>query len=147
MSFTDETVSNSPPAQSAPDLFDQFPLSFAQQRLWLLAQMERASEAYHIPLGLSLKGDLDRAALRRALDRILARHEALRTRFAMIDGELVQQIMANLVRSARFAMIDGELVQQITAVEGSRFLLIEHDLRFHSDTKAELDRQIGRAHV
>src|ERR1035441_3810779 len=119
MSFTDETVSNSPPAQSAPDLFDQFPLSFAQQRLWLLAQMERASEAYHIPLGLSLKGDLNRAALRGALDRILARHEALRTRFAMIDGELVQQI---------------------TAVEGSRFLLIEHDLRFHNDTKAELDR-------
>jgi amino acid adenylation domain-containing protein len=94
-------------------------LSFAQQRLWLLAQMEGASEAYHIPLGLSLKGDLDRAALRRALDRILARHEALRTTFALIDGEPVQRI---------------------TAVEGSRFLLIEHDLRFHNNAKTELDR-------
>jgi amino acid adenylation domain-containing protein len=119
MSFTDERVSNSPPTQSAPDLFDQFPLSFAQQRLWLLAQMEGASEAYHIPLGLSLKGDLDRAALRGALDRILARHEALRTTFALIDGELVQQI---------------------TAVEGSRFLLIEHDLRSHNNATTELDR-------
>ena len=44
--------------------------------------MEGVSEAYHIPFGLRLKGDLDRAALRRALDRILARHEALRTTFA-----------------------------------------------------------------
>ena len=94
-------------------------LSFAQQRLWFLAQMEGASEAYHIPLGLRLKGDLDYTALRRALDRILARHEALRTTFALIDGEPVQRI---------------------AAVEDSSFLLIEHDLRSHNDAKAELDR-------
>ena len=62
------------------------PLSFAQQRLWFLAQMEGVSEAYHIPLGWRLKGRLDRAALRKALDRIVARHEALRTIFAMVDG-------------------------------------------------------------
>ena len=58
------------------------PLSFAQQRLWFLAQLERVSQAYHIPLGLRLQGDLDRAAMKRALDRLVARHEALRTTFA-----------------------------------------------------------------
>jgi hypothetical protein len=41
--------------------------------------MEGASAAYHIPFGLHLKGDLNRSALRRALDRIVVRHEVLRT--------------------------------------------------------------------
>ena len=67
-------------------------LSFAQKRLWFLAQMKGVSEAYHISGGLRVKGELDGAALRRALDRIVARHEALRTSFACIDGEPVLQI-------------------------------------------------------
>jgi amino acid adenylation domain-containing protein len=119
MLITDESMLNSSHAQSPPDLPDQFPLSFAQQRLWLLAQMEGVSEAYHIPLALSLKGDLDCTALRQALDRILARHEALRPTFFLIDGEPAQRI---------------------TAAESSSFLLIEHDLRSRNDAKAELDR-------
>ncbi|MGA7893129.1 MAG: amino acid adenylation domain-containing protein, partial [Candidatus Sulfotelmatobacter sp.] len=95
----------------------RLPLSFAQQRLWFLAQMEGASEAYHIPFGLHLKGDLNRTALRRALDRILVRHEVLRTTFAFHDGEPVQEI---------------------GAVEESSFRLIEHDLRGHNDVEVKL---------
>ena len=95
----------------------RLPLSFAQQRLWFLAQMEGGSAAYHIPLGLHLKGDLNRTALGRALDRILVRHEVLRTTFAFLDGEPVQQI---------------------GAVEESSFPLIEHDLCGHNDVEAEL---------
>src|SRR5438309_3999793 len=72
----------------------RLPLSFAQQRLWFLGQMEGASAAYHIPFGLHLKGDLSRTALRRALDRIVVRHEVLRTTFAFRDGEPVQEIGA-----------------------------------------------------
>ena len=53
---------------------ERLPLSFAQQRLWFLAQMEGVSEAYHVPFGLRLKGDLDHAALRRALDRLSLIH-------------------------------------------------------------------------
>ncbi|MGD7248262.1 condensation domain-containing protein, partial [Ralstonia pseudosolanacearum] len=53
---------------------------------------EGGSEAYHIPVGLRLKGELDEDALRRSLDRIVARHEALRTRFEVQEGQAVQRV-------------------------------------------------------
>ncbi|MGA4029907.1 amino acid adenylation domain-containing protein, partial [Ralstonia nicotianae] len=81
------------PAITVADRGEALPLSFAQQRLWFLAQMEGGSEAYHIPVGLRLKGELDEDALRRSLDRIVARHEALRTRFVAEDGQAVQLIV------------------------------------------------------
>ncbi|MGH9381568.1 MAG: condensation domain-containing protein, partial [Thermoanaerobaculia bacterium] len=93
-------------------------LSFAQQRLWFLAQMEGVSRAYHIPIGLRLSGRLDREALRRALDRIVARHEALRTSFTLVDGAPVQCI----------------------AAADSGFVLEEHDLCGHAEAAAELER-------
>ncbi|MGX9744826.1 non-ribosomal peptide synthase/polyketide synthase [Ralstonia pseudosolanacearum] len=80
------------PAITVADRGEALPLSFAQQRLWFLAQMEGGSEAYHIPVGLRLKGELDEDALRRSLDRIVARHEALRTRFVAEDGQAVQRV-------------------------------------------------------
>ncbi|QHD06666.1 non-ribosomal peptide synthetase [Pseudomonas sp. R76] len=61
---------------------DDVPLSFAQQRLWFLALMEGANTAYNIPIGLRLRGQLHVEALQRALARIVARHETLRSRFA-----------------------------------------------------------------
>ena len=70
------------------------PLSFAQQRLWFLAQMEGGSEAYHIPLGFGLRGRLDEHALRGALNGLVARHETLRTTFAVEEGDPVQRIGA-----------------------------------------------------
>ncbi len=62
------------------------PLSFAQQRLWFLAQMDGGNEAYNIPMALSLGGALDVTALRRALARIVERHETLRSRFVTRKG-------------------------------------------------------------
>ena len=61
-------------------------LSFAQQRLWFLAQLERASTSYHIRLAMRLRGTLDRQALRRSLDRLVARHDALRSMFVSEGG-------------------------------------------------------------
>ncbi|MBE8597834.1 non-ribosomal peptide synthase/polyketide synthase [Xenorhabdus sp. BG5] len=66
---------------------DQLPLSFAQQRLWFLAQFEGISEIYHIPIALRLHGQLDVTAWQQALDALLARHEALRSVFITIDGQ------------------------------------------------------------
>ncbi|MBN3775130.1 non-ribosomal peptide synthetase, partial [Burkholderia sp. Se-20378] len=64
------------------------PLSFAQQRLWFLAQLdERLSASYHIPLALRLHGPLDATALRRSLDHLFARHEGLRTIFVNPEGQ------------------------------------------------------------
>ncbi|HET7865194.1 MAG TPA: amino acid adenylation domain-containing protein, partial [Burkholderiaceae bacterium] len=68
------------------------PLSFSQQRLWVLAQIDgRASGAYHMPGRIRLRGTLDGAALRRALQRIVERHEVLRSCFTAVDGVPVQQ--------------------------------------------------------
>src|SRR5215467_8091004 len=62
------------------------PLSFAQQRLWFQVQMDADNDAYHIPLGFRLRGRLNKVAFKRALDRIVVRHEVLRTTFVMIEG-------------------------------------------------------------
>ncbi|MFG3015415.1 amino acid adenylation domain-containing protein [Streptomyces cinerochromogenes] len=68
-----------------------FPCSFSQRRLWFLAQLPGAGEAYHMPLAYELRGPLDRGALIRALDRLADRHEALRARLAAVDGEVFQR--------------------------------------------------------
>jgi amino acid adenylation domain-containing protein len=75
------------------DRSQPLPLSLAQQRLWFLSQLDRdASAAYHIPAALRLTGKLDVTALRTTLDRIVERHESLRTRFVTVDGVPYQQI-------------------------------------------------------
>ena len=60
------------------------PLSFAQERLWFLAQMEGGSKAYQSLRGFHLQGELKPTALRQALNQIVARHEALRTVFTLV---------------------------------------------------------------
>src|SRR3984957_9140172 len=72
-----------------------YPASIGQQRLWFLDQLDgTAGAAYHIPAGLRLQGRLDRGALHATLDTIVARHEALRTSFVVLDSQPVQQIAA-----------------------------------------------------
>jgi amino acid adenylation domain-containing protein len=95
------------------------PLSFAQQRLWFLARLEGVSRVYHISGGFRLAGALDRGALRGALNRIVERHEALRTTFQLVDGEPVQRI---------------------AAIGENGFALIEQDLRGDAEAERELER-------
>ncbi len=68
------------------------PLSFAQQRLWFLAQMESDSSTYNMSEVIRLDGKLEIEALRFALKNIVARHEILRTSFQSIDGQPSQVI-------------------------------------------------------
>ncbi|HEX2206854.1 MAG TPA: amino acid adenylation domain-containing protein, partial [Longimicrobium sp.] len=68
------------------------PLSFAQERLWLIDQLEPGSAAYTISAGLRLRGALDANALHRAFAEIIRRHDALRTNFAVVDGAPVQVV-------------------------------------------------------
>ena len=69
-----------------------FPASFGQQRLWFLNQLEPTSSFYNIPLVARIKGTLKPNVLRRAVNAIVDRHEALRTTFAAEAGQLLQLI-------------------------------------------------------
>jgi amino acid adenylation domain-containing protein/non-ribosomal peptide synthase protein (TIGR01720 family) len=70
----------------------KLPLSFAQQRLWVLDQLEPGSVAYNIPFGVRLQGTLNKQVLHGSLEEIVRRHEILRTSFPLVDGEPVQRI-------------------------------------------------------
>jgi amino acid adenylation domain-containing protein len=68
------------------------PLSFAQQRLWFLAQLAPESAAYNVPLGLRLTGMLSSEALEQTINESVRRHEVLRTSFRAVDGQAAQII-------------------------------------------------------
>ena len=73
------------------------PLSFAQQRMWFLDQLEPESPLYNIHMGVELLGPLNVPVLQRSIAEILRRHEALRTTFAVIDDRPVQVINKNAI--------------------------------------------------
>ncbi len=68
------------------------PASFVQERFWFLGKVAPDSPAYNVPIAFRIKGQLEVQALEKALDEIVRRHEALRTTFAMRDGNLRQII-------------------------------------------------------
>ncbi|HEY8021180.1 MAG TPA: condensation domain-containing protein, partial [Thermoanaerobaculia bacterium] len=69
-----------------------FPLSYGQQRLWLLDQLSPGDAAYNLHHALRIAGALRPLGLRRALEAVAERHETLRTTFAVVDGQPVQVV-------------------------------------------------------
>jgi amino acid adenylation domain-containing protein/thioester reductase-like protein len=72
----------------------EVPLSFAQQRIWFIHQLEPESPAYNISAAFHLAGRLDRGALLAAFNAVIGRHEVLRTRFGECGGSPVQMVLA-----------------------------------------------------
>jgi amino acid adenylation domain-containing protein/non-ribosomal peptide synthase protein (TIGR01720 family) len=73
------------------------PLSYGQQRLWFLEQLEPSRPVYHVPLAWRFTGSLDVPALAQSLEAMVQRHEILRTTFPSLDGQPVQVIAPELV--------------------------------------------------
>ncbi|MFD6413920.1 amino acid adenylation domain-containing protein, partial [Nocardia asteroides] len=112
---------------------ERVPLSFAQRRLWFLAQLEGPSATYNIPIALRLEGALDVNALRAAFGDVLGRHEVLRTVFPVVDGEPYQQVLpvgelGEVLRVAQAA--EGEVAALVAQETGHGFDLgVEVPLR------------------
>ncbi|WP_344446878.1 amino acid adenylation domain-containing protein, partial [Kitasatospora nipponensis] len=92
---TDRTESATPALRARPRA-DRHPLSFAQERMWFLHMLDPESPAYNIRLLARLTGPLDAEALRRAVQRLVARHEALRTTFVSTGGQVFQTPRSDL---------------------------------------------------
>ncbi len=75
---------------------EKLPLSFAQQRLWFIDQLDPGNPVYNFPAAVRLIGPLDLPALTNSLNEVVGRHEALRTTFAIVDGAPVQVIAPTL---------------------------------------------------
>ncbi len=80
------------PLKPIPRDGSELPLSFAQQRLWFLDQLEPGSPFYNIPVALRIRGELNIDALQKTLSEIVRRHEVLRTTFKNVEGKPVLEV-------------------------------------------------------
>ncbi|MGY1941131.1 amino acid adenylation domain-containing protein [Nocardia gipuzkoensis] len=132
-----------------PALRDEFlPLSFAQERLWLVDQLGGGSAAYNIPHAVRFRGVLDVRALEWALGEVVRRHEVLRTCYPVVGGRVVQRVLP--VGGFRLGLVDlsgvgdseGGLWERAAAEAVEPF-----DLAVGPVFRAELVRLGGLDHV
>jgi amino acid adenylation domain-containing protein len=109
----------------------RLPLSFAQQRLWFLEQLEPGSPLYNCPGAAHLRGKLDVEALAQSINEIIRRHESLRTSFATVTGDPVQVISKELELK-----LDVEDLSTLDAAERSE--LVEHRVQLEARTGFDL---------
>jgi amino acid adenylation domain-containing protein/FkbH-like protein len=127
------------PALLAADRPDALPLSYAQERLWLLERIGSLGTAYNMASAVQLRGALDVPALRRSFAAILERHEGLRTRFVTVDGlprqvidrpgpfELVVEDFSNLA-----AGVASTGITERTLALAQQPFDLEHDMPFRA---------------
>ncbi|MEJ1929855.1 amino acid adenylation domain-containing protein, partial [Nostoc sp. NIES-2111] len=72
---------------------NQHPLTFTQQQLWFINQLQPGTATYNIPVAIHLTGNLNVPALVRSLNEIIQRHDILRTSFEVVDGEPIQKVV------------------------------------------------------
>ena len=123
----------------------ELPLSFAQQRLWFLDQLEPGASTYNMPTAWRLQGPLDvRGACSAALEAVVARHESLRTRVVLRDGAPVQVI--DPARAAHAAGDRPERAARRAAREARARALVEAQARqpFDLAARAAVPRELLR---
>ncbi|MDB9524606.1 condensation domain-containing protein [Oscillatoria sp. CS-180] len=121
--------------QSVPRT-EPLPVSFAQQRLWFLEQMQQEGAVYNIPLAVQVEGLLDETAFSQSLTALVERHESLRTRFITVDGQPMQEVVAPQpirleqrdLQSLSSPEQETEVRQQAIASAQTRFDLTEAPL-------------------
>lgn len=120
------------------------PVSFAQQRLWFLDQLLGPNPAYNIPLALSLRGELDVAVLEESVNRVVERHESLRTRFAEHNGNVCQCVQPSENVTLRAQIVtDGDSLDAIAREER----MYRFDLRNERLFRIRLLQQQHNKHV
>ncbi len=130
-----QQAANQPPALVAqPRTTNTLPLSFAQERQWVLYQWDPTSPLYNITYGVRYLGKLDIAAVQAGFITITQRHEVLRTTFKLVDDVPYQQIHAEL--NPGFSLVD---VRDLSDHE--RETAIQHQLQ--AETQQAFDLQTG----
>ena len=108
------------------------PLSFAQQRMWLFNQIEPGNKIYNLPIALHLQGKLNVQALEKTLNEIVRRHEVLRTRFVVIDGEPRQEVLEATALVLDVVDLSGE-------AESERDAAVREATLVHNNQPFDLD--------
>ncbi|MFL6236839.1 MAG: amino acid adenylation domain-containing protein, partial [Thermoanaerobaculia bacterium] len=107
------------PAAEARAREGGLPLSFAQERLWFLEQLQPGTAAYNVPLPVRLRGPLDHAAFAAALREVARRHQVLRSTFGELDGQPAQWVSPEAVFPLPVVDLSG-LPEASRAVERER---------------------------
>ncbi|TAK60290.1 non-ribosomal peptide synthetase [Methylobacter sp.] len=110
---------------------DHAPLAFSQERLWFVNTLENAAGVYHIPLAFHLRGQLNKPALTGAIEDLVNRHQALRTKIVGNGHSLEQQVLADVDHSVSCYSEDQVKAQGL-----------EHIVR--QEANATLDLSIGQ---
>lgn len=117
-----------------------YPLSFAQQRLWVDQQLDPGSFKYNLPEAVHIQGPLDIVALEKSLNEIVRRHESWRTKFSLVDEEPVQVITPSLIVS--IPIVEMSDVPDAEREAKAMFLAIEEGQKPFDLTRLPLFRPL-----
>ena len=126
------------------------PLSYAQQRLWFLDQLEQGNSSYNMPTAVRITGRLDVQALEHTLNEIVRRHEVLRTTISVIDGEPMQVVAP--ARTIRLPILDLSKLEKATRDAEAKLIVSQErqydfDLTFEPPLRARLLRLEKEEHI
>jgi amino acid adenylation domain-containing protein/FkbM family methyltransferase len=124
------------PRQTVPrrTTSESSPLSYAQQRLWFLDQLEQGNSSYNMPIAVRITGRLDVKSLERTLNEIVRRHEVLRTTIRVIDGQPMQIVAP--ARTIRLPILDVSKLEKATR-EAEVKLIVSQERQYVFDLSLE----------